>query len=273
MSALFADPMFWGGLALKIVITVGITVTASVAVERSGPFIGALIASLPTAGGAALIILAMEHTPAFIAQGMVGSMVSDAVCAVYALTYAVLAQRHGLLPSLGGALLVWFAGALGSRMIDWSAETALLLNAVVFPVTIYIGAHFLGDGKVKPHVELTGRDVAWRAGVVTSCVLIVTAASSSIGSYFSGIFAFFPVAMSSIFIILHTRLGGAAATSVAAHVQAPLVGMCLGLYAVHYLAEIIGVWWSYGVGLSICIAWNGALWLWRRQRARRRIAV
>jgi len=267
MSAVFADPMFWGGLALKIVITVGITITASVVVERSGPFIGALIASLPTAGGAALIILAMEHTPAFIAQGMVGSMVSDAVCAVYALTYAILAQRHGLLPSLGGALLVWFAAALGSRLIDWSAESALLLNAVVFPVTIYIGAHFLGDGKVKPHVELTGRDVAWRAGVVTSSVLIVTTASASIGSYLSGVFAFVPVAMSSFFIILHTRLGGPAAASVAAHVQAPLVGLVFGLYAVHHLAEIIGVWWSYGIGLAICISWNGALWLWRRMRS------
>ena len=68
MSALLSDPVFWSSLALKIAITVSITVAASVLVERSGPFIGALIASLPTAGGAALIIMAMEHTPAFIAQ-------------------------------------------------------------------------------------------------------------------------------------------------------------------------------------------------------------
>ena len=267
MSVLLAVPMFWAGLALKIAITVSITVAASVVVERSGPFIGALIASLPTAGGAALIILAMEHTPAFIAQSMVGSMISDAVCAVFALTYAVLAQRHGLLLSLGGALLVWFAAALGSRLIGWSADSALLLNAVVFPLTIYMATHFLGDGKVSPRVQLTARDLAWRAGVVTLCVLVVTAASSSIGSYFSGVFAFFPVAMSSFFIILHLRLGGPAAASVAAHVQAPLVGLCFGLYAVHHLAEIIGVWWSYGLGLAVGLSWNGALWLWRRQRA------
>ena len=45
--------MFWYGLLLKIVMTAGIVVAASVIVERSGPFIGALIAALPTAGGAA----------------------------------------------------------------------------------------------------------------------------------------------------------------------------------------------------------------------------
>ena len=267
MSELIADPSFWYSLALKIVITVSITVAASIVVERSGPFIGALIASLPTAGGAALIILAMDHTPAFIAQSMIGSMVADAVCAVYALTYAALAQRHGLLLSLGVAMAVWFAGALGSRLIGWTANTALVVDIVVFAITIFAAPRFFGDGKVKPHVDLTARDVTWRVAVVTLCVLVVTGLSSSIGSYFSGVFAFFPVAMSSFFIILHTRLGGPAAASVAAHVQAPLVGLFLSLYAVHHLAAIIGVWWSYGVGLTIGVTWNGALWLWKSQRA------
>ena len=74
-------PMFWYGLALKIAMTVSIVVAASIIVERSGPFIGALIAALPTAGGAALIILAMEHPPEFIAQSVIGSLVANAACA------------------------------------------------------------------------------------------------------------------------------------------------------------------------------------------------
>ena len=54
------SPVFWFGLVLKIAMTASITVAASVVVERSGPFIGSLIAALPTAGGAALIILGDE---------------------------------------------------------------------------------------------------------------------------------------------------------------------------------------------------------------------
>ena len=50
---------FLAPLLFKILMTASIVVAASVVVERSGPFIGSLIASLPTAGGAALIILAM----------------------------------------------------------------------------------------------------------------------------------------------------------------------------------------------------------------------
>jgi hypothetical protein len=73
MTATLADPSLWYGLALKITMTASIVVVASVVVERSGPFIGSLIAALPTAGGAAMIILALEHTPQFIAQSAVGS--------------------------------------------------------------------------------------------------------------------------------------------------------------------------------------------------------
>jgi uncharacterized membrane protein (GlpM family) len=261
---MLAEPMFWYGLVLKIAMTAGIVVAASVIVERSGPFIGALIASLPTAGGAALIILAVEHPPQFIADGMVGSLIANASCAVFALTYAALAQRRSLLVSLGVALLVWFVGVSIARFYPWTVTSAALLDVVVFPLTIWAGRHFRSEG-AKGKVKMTGRDLAWRAAVVTVVVIIVTAASSSIGSVASGIFAFFPVAMSSFFIILHSRLGGPAAASVAAHVQLPLVGLSFGFIAVHQLAVPLGIWWAYLIGLAIGLAWNAVLWL-RRQR-------
>jgi uncharacterized membrane protein (GlpM family) len=257
------------GLLLKIAMTATIVVAASVVVERSGPFIGSLIASLPTAGGAAMIILALEHPPEFIAQSAVGSLIANAACALFALSYAALAQRHSLRLSLGGAFLVWLGTVFLLRLVDWSATGAVILNAAVYPIAIFVAGGFRVTGSIK-RVEFTGADLAWRAGVVTFCVILVTAASSSIGSYFSGVFAFFPVAMGSFFIILHPRIGGPAAASVAAHVLTPLIGLGLSLLAVHLLAEPIGVWWSYAVGLSIGLAWNALLWLvrdWRLQKA------
>jgi uncharacterized membrane protein (GlpM family) len=258
--------VFLLGLLFKIVLTVGIVVAASVVVERSGPFLGSLIAALPTAGGAAMIILALEHPPDFIAAGAAGSIVSNAVCAVYALTYAALAQKRSLTVSLGGALAVWFALAFLSQLVAWTATSAVLLNAIVFPIAIAAGARFRAAKAVKSHVRLTARDLSWRAAVVTTVVITVTAASYSIGSFASGLFAFFPIAMSSFLVILHTRLGGPAAASTAAHVQAPLIGLALGLLAVHLLAVPLGVWWSYLIGLSIGVAWNAMLWALRRWR-------
>ena len=141
--------VFLLGLLLKIAMTATIVVAASVVVERSGPFIGSLIASLPTAGGAAMIILAMEHPPDFIAKAAVGSIVSNAIVAIFALSYATLAQRRSLLVSLGVAYLVWFACAALSRVVDWNATSAVALNAVVFPVAIFAGERFRSEGVIR----------------------------------------------------------------------------------------------------------------------------
>lgn len=251
--------LFAVGLLLKIVMTAGIVVAASVVVERSGPFIGSLVASLPTAGGAAMIILAWEHPPDFIAHSAVGSLIANAAVAVFALAYAVLAQRNNLAVSLGGAYLVWAVVVYLIRFVDWTPVSAALLNAVVYPLAIYAGRRFRVAGAVK-RVHLTMKDVVWRAGVVTLCVIIVTAASYSIGSFLSGVLAFFPIALGSFFVILQPRLGGPAAASVAAHVHTPLIGLGFGMLAVHYLAEPVGVWWSYLAGLGICVGWNALLW-------------
>jgi len=259
--------MFIAGLLLKIAMTAGIVVAASVVVERSGPFVGALIASLPTAGGAALIILAWEHTPQFIADGAIGSLIANAACALFALTYAALAQRRPLPISISGALLVWLGAVFLARLVEWSAAGAVVLNAVIYPITIWLGSRFRVEGTIK-RVKLSSADLAWRAGVVTVCVIVVTTLSSSIGAYFSGVFAFFPIAMTSFFVILQPRIGGPAAASVAAHVQAPLIGLGLGFIAVHLLAVPLGVWWSYLIGLGVGVGWNVLLWLARQRRMR-----
>lgn len=256
--------LFVFGLLLKIAMTVSIVVAASLVVERSGPFFGSLVASLPTAGGAALIILAIEHPPNFIAQSAVGSVVSNALVAIFALTYAALAQRRSLAVSLSVALLMWFACAALTRLVDWTAARAALLNALVFPLAIFASRGFRAQAAATARVAFTGTDLAWRAAVVTLCVIVVTAASTTIGSFASGLFAFFPVALSSYFVILHPRIGGPATASVAAHMQAPLIGLGLSLLGVHYLAQPLGVWWSYAIGLSMGIGWNALLWSARR---------
>ena len=260
--------MFWYELALKMAMTATIVVIASVAVERSGAFIGALIASLPSAAGAAYIILALEHPPAFIAASAVGSLAAGAAVSVFSLAYAVLAQRHGLVVSLGVATLVWFSAAALLRLVDWTALSAVALNAVVFAITVPASARYRGAPVARENVARARHDIALRALTAAVVVAIVTTASHRIGSFMSGMFAVFPIVMGSFVVILHPRVGGPAAASVLAHAQVPLIGLALGFLSVHYLAEPIGVWWAYAVGLSIGIGWNALLWLAQRARAR-----
>jgi hypothetical protein len=247
-------------------MTAVIVVIASIMVERSGPFIGAIIAALPTAAGAVYIILAVEHSPAFIASSAIGTIVANAAVAVFAMAYAALAQRHGLLVSLGGAIAVWLSCAAILHAVDWTPLSALLLNFGIFALTIPASRRFRAEGVEKAQLPTGPSDLAWRAATVAICVAIVTTASHSIGSFASGMFAVFPVAMASFVMILQPRIGGPAAASVLAHVQLPLIGLSLGFFAVHYLAIPIGVWWSFALGLVVVAAWNGVLWLTRRMQ-------
>ena len=253
--------MFLIELTLKMAMTAALVVVASVAAERSRPFIGAMITSLPSAAGAVYIILALEHSPAFIAASAVGTVAANAAVAVFAVTYVGLAQRHGLAASLGGAIAVWLICAALLHAVAWTPLSASLLNAVIFSLTIPAARKFATEGPRTTKMPITPSDLAWRAATVAVCVAIVTTASHSIGSFASGMFAVFPIVMASFIIILHPRIGGPAAANVLARVQLPLLGLWLGFLAVHYLAVPAGVWWSYAAGLLIVCVWNGLLWL------------
>ena len=260
-------PVFLLGLAFKMALTAFIVVVISVVVERAGPFVGALIAALPTAAAAAYIILAFEHSPDFIAASAVGSAAATAAISVFALTYSALAQRHGLVLSLGAALAVWFAGAGALRLVAWTPAAATLLNVAVFATTIPLSWRYRTTGPAARFVR-TAYDIPLRALTAAILVAAVTTASYSIGSFVSGMFAVFPIIMASAAVILHPRVGGVASASMFAHAQIALNGLWLGFLVVHYAVAPLGVWGAYGIGLLVSIGFSSTLWLLRRRKTR-----
>jgi uncharacterized membrane protein (GlpM family) len=251
-------------LAAKMTLTAVIVVIVSVAVERSGPFIGALIAALPTAAGAAYIILAFEHPPAFIAASAVGSAAATAAVSIFCLVYTGLAQRHGLVLSLGIAVAVWFVAAAALRLNTWTPVTALILNVAVFGITVPASWRYRTSGPPAQFLR-TSYDVPLRAFTAAVVVALVTTISNSIGSFASGVFAVFPIVMGCSIVILHPRVGGVASASMMAHAQVALNGLWLGFLAMHYLAPF-GVWGAYALGLAVCVSWSGLLWLIRARK-------
>ena len=55
-------------------VTAAFVVSASVITERSGPAIGALVATLPISAGPSYVFLALDHDAAFIAEGALASL-------------------------------------------------------------------------------------------------------------------------------------------------------------------------------------------------------
>jgi len=70
-------------------VTAAFVVSASIITERSGPVIGALIATLPISAGPSYVFLALDHDAAFIANGALASLPINAATIWLALTYVV----------------------------------------------------------------------------------------------------------------------------------------------------------------------------------------
>src|SRR5512143_1863983 len=97
------DLSFILSLLLRMTVAAAFVVTASIITERSGPVIGALVATLPISAGPSYVFLALDHDAAFIAQGALASFPINAATMFLGLTYVVLAQRNNVLVSAGSA--------------------------------------------------------------------------------------------------------------------------------------------------------------------------
>src|SRR5712675_2247638 len=132
VTAMSPELAFILTLALRMAIAAAVVVTASVITERSGPVIGALVATLPISAGPSYVFLAIDHGAAFIAEGALASLPINAATIFLGLTYVVLAQRRSALVSCGGAVAVWIALAALTRMAHWTLAGGLIANAITF---------------------------------------------------------------------------------------------------------------------------------------------
>jgi hypothetical protein len=123
-------------LGLRMAVTAAFVVSASMITERSGPVLGALVATLPVSAGPSYVFLALDHDAAFIAEGALASLPINAATIFLGLTYVVLAQRRSVIVSCGVAVAVWIAFAVLARTVHWSLAGGLLVNAVTFAVCL-----------------------------------------------------------------------------------------------------------------------------------------
>jgi hypothetical protein len=261
------DLAFWLALAVKMLVTAGVVVTASLIAERAGPLIGSLIATLPVSTGPAYVVLALDKDAAFIAHSALGTFVTTIGTALFALVYAAVAQRHGQAVSLLAAQAIWLAFALGSRQVDWTILGAGLLAAAGFAACVLLSRPFRHARMPPP--QRRWYDVPLRAGMVAALVLAVVALSDAFGPYATGILAGVPVVFTSLILILPSRVGSLPTAAVIAHSISGLIGFEIALGALHLTAVPLGVPAALTISLAICVGWNLLLFSVRRRAGAR----
>jgi uncharacterized membrane protein (GlpM family) len=249
-------------LLSKMGIAATIVVAVSIIAEKSNPFLAAMVATLPVSAGPALVFLAMGHDDAFMASALAGSLVTNIATSLYIAGYGWLAQKHSVLPALGGAFLFWVVGGWMLKQMSWSLLPALAANIVVYVALMLLTRRYLSAlaGVVPPRPWFA---LPLRALAVASLVGAITILSDVIGPYGSGWLAVFPVVLSSLILILQPRIGGPAAATMIVSGLPGMVGFAFALAAASILSEPLGRYAALAVGLVITLIWNGALVLMR----------
>ena len=262
-----AHLIFTLSLVLRMVVAAAFVVSASFIAERTGPVIGALVATLPISAGPSYVFLALDHDTAFIAQGALASLPVNAATIFLGLTYVLLAQRHGLLVSVGSALSVWFTLAALLRALDLSLAGGLIANAIAFAICIPL---MRGYTHVKmPLITRRWYDIPLRASLVAVLVATVVTLSGWVGPAITGTLALFPVVFTSLMLILHPRIGGPPTAAVIANSGWGLLGFGLAVAVLHLAVLHFGSAIGLSLALATGIVWNLALW-WN---GRRRVVV
>lgn len=245
-------------LLLRMAVTAAFVVTASVITERSGPLIGALVATLPVFTGPVYVFLALDHDTAFIAASALAALPINAVIMAFGMIYAMMAQRHSALASFGTAILAWLALVSLAHSMNWSLVGALAINALVCAICLPLAQRY--RKVVMPPIRRRWYDIPLRALLVALMVATVVGLSSRVGPAVTGILAVFPVVSSSLMLILHPRIGGRATGAVLANGLWGMVGFGLGLTTLHLGALYLGSAMGLILALAVCVCWNIGLW-------------
>ena len=262
-----AELNLWA-LAAKVACAVVIVIAAARAAERAGPFLGAMVATLPVSTGPIYVFLAIDHGAAFIAQAAILSIASTAGTVAFVAGHALAARRFSTPGSLAIATLIWFGVALLLQLHAWSFAEACLLLAASFALAMR-GLKRFAIAAAPGAGRGTRFDLPLRGLLVAALVIATSLASRAFGPEVTGLLAAYPVVFTSLILILQPRGGGAFASAVLVTGLKGLLGFGAALAVLHVAALRTNSAIALVLALLVAVSWNVSLALLRRRRARR----
>ncbi|MCJ2101141.1 hypothetical protein [Methylobacterium sp. E-046] len=238
-----------------------VVVLASVLAELLGPVWGALIISLPVSAGPAYVFMVLEHDTAFVADAALNGFAATAGTGLFLLVYARRAAGRGLARSLGPAVAAWGAAAVPIAAVSWTPLTAFLLNAAVYGAGTLMPRPAAGPSLVRSTVVARPRplDLLVRAAAVALFVTAILALSSALGPARTGVIAAYPVTLTSTFVILHRRVGGAAMARLASITIRGVFGFGLTLLTLHLTIRPLGAALALAAALLVSLTYSAGL--------------
>ncbi len=255
-------------LAANIVAAVLIVVSASRAAERLGPFLGAMIATLPVSTGPIYVFLAIDYDAAFISDAARMSVAGVTATVAFVAAHAFAAQRCATPLSWLAGTAAWFAVALLLQLREWRFVEACALFAASFWLAIRSLRRYAvsAPAATLPRVRF---DLALRAALVACVVVATNLAGKFLGPSATGVLATYPVVFTSLVLILQPRCGGPFTAALLVNALKGLIGFGVALGVLHLAAAHLSSAWALLIALGVAVGWNYSLYLLRNRRMAR----
>jgi len=258
---------------IRAAAAAAVVVSASVLAEAAGPFWGGLIVSLPISAGPAYVMLGLQHDAAFIAASALGSLAANAVSILYILAIILLAPRVRWPYAVAGALALWFAVVWLVRQTSWTLIGVCLLNIAVFAVALLVNRRVEPSGATAKSRRRTWFNLPMRALLAGGLTATVVTSSRWLGPALTGMAAVFPIALTSLALIVLPQLGGTASAALFASTLRAMPGLGLALLVLHLTADRLGTWAGLLTAILAQLAYSAVLLLAHRRRAAVRVVA
>ena len=241
---------FLGGFIIKTLFTGAILLAASLAAERAGVLLAAVIVTLPLNAGPGFLFVALETSPEFLARGALASFSATFAVHTFTTVYAWTSGR------LKGFWLIWLAA-----VVAWLAISVplLSLHLTLVPATLLIAcsfalSHLLRDrrydqGKtpVIAKRQVSIRFLIVRALTGGALVALTATAATFLGPDLTGLGFAFPVTLTASAWMLYTAYGPVFSAATISNTRKGLisyVGFCFVLAILPPLTGNLTAWFA-----------------------------
>jgi uncharacterized membrane protein (GlpM family) len=259
----------WVTLLVKGTITALFVMTASLISERSGPFWGGLVASLPVVAGPSYVMLAMQADSDFIARSALSSFTAISAIAFFLLVFVRLAPRAPFMLAFGAAILVWFTAAAVLYRFPPELPVAAALNIVSLGLCLWATRQSTIHATARRRTPGRWFDMPVRGVLVGVFVAAVVAISHWIGQVATGLATMFPLSLASLAWLVHMRSGGMAVSATLASALRAIIGLGAALLVLHFMASRSSITVALVAGLGASLVWTAMLIVWNVRGAAR----
>lgn len=240
-------------LFLKAIVSIAIVVGLSIAAERSGPRLAGLLIGLPLGAGMVVIFTGYEQGAEFAAASAVHMVPGFLTTFVFIYCYGAIAARQNkgglsgiVMPTLG-AHVAYGAAAWGLSQF----QIPLVISVPMLCVGVVIVHRMMAslpDNPITARVTFGWKVLAFRAGMATTVIVIITSIAGQVGPQWTGILTAYPITLFPLILVLHITYAGAEVAAVLKHVPFAMGSVTSFCLAIVFAVPEFGLWWGILLG-------------------------